>query len=476
MKRLLCMILAGLMLLTAAACTADSIPQLEIPTDAPSLPSAVTEAETTPEPEATPEPSEAPADESPAEEPVPVPLSPIPIDNPPIDLTDPVKPIFETEGTEITVDGYSDFTNLLSAAILSGTQNRNLSPISVYLALAMVAEGAENETKAELLALLGCKDLKELRGVCGAMLETLIIDDEKTGSTVDIQNSLWMADKIAGEKVTFRDSFLKALSETYRSEANTVEFGTQSAKRQIADWITNNTHGKIKVSPDALEFDPATLAVLINTIYLKAGWQDTFSPENTETGTFYTPDGETDVRYMNRFDRNGVVRQGDGWIAYRVWLNRVGYVTFVLPDEGVELSKLLGTPDAIDKLLHAGYNKNFNVSLKIPKFKFQDKMELTEILEAIGLRQSFTPGADFSGMSDMPCCINSVIQESFIGVDENGVEAAAYTMISMKATGFSPVELERLDFHLTRPFFYAIESKDGQVLFIGTVTNPGMGE
>ena len=46
-------------------------------------------------------------------------------------------------------------------------------------------------------------------------------------------------------------------------------------------------------------------------------------------------------------------------------------------------------------------------------------------------------------------------------------------MVAMRATGFMPVELEKIDFHLTRPFFYAIESRDGTVLFIGTVTVPG---
>ena len=77
--------------------------------------------------------------------------------------------------------------------------------------------------------------------------------------------------------------------------------------------------------------------------------------------------------------------------------------------------------------------------------------------------------------SDTPCCIDSVIQESYIGVDENGVEAAAYTMVSMKANGINMMELEKLDFHLTRPFFYTIEAFDGTVLFVGTVTNPTAG-
>lgn len=465
MKRLLCMILAGLMLLTAAACAANRpTPASEVPTDAPSDPVDAQKPET-PEQEGN------------------VPLTPIedppiqpgePIDNPPIEITDPIQPIYETEGNEVTVNGYADFANLLSASILSGSKNQNLSPISVYLALAMVAEGANGDTQAELLKLLGCKDLKELNAVCGGMLETLSVDQEH--STLDMHNSLWMADTIGGQPVSFRTEYLDTLAGTYRSEANVVEFGTQSASKQIADWINRHTRGKINVDANALNFDPSTLAVLINTIYLKDGWAVTFDPQSTESDTFHAYTGDVTADFMRRFDRNSSVRFGDGWMAYRVWLNSVGYVTFVLPDEGVSLDKMLGTPDAIDKLLHQGQEIKYDVSLRIPKFKFQDKMELTEVLTALGLDLSFTPAADFSGMSDTPCCIDSVIQESYIGVDENGVEAAAYTMVSMRATAFLPQQLEKLDFHLTRPFFYAIESFDGQVLFIGTVTNPSAGE
>lgn len=470
MKRMICIFLTGLMLLSAAACSEGPVPHVDTPAD----PQGDETVETPSDPAVgeTAEQPEEPIELNPIDDP---PIQPgEPIDNPPIELTDPVQPINEPTGVEPAVSGYAEFANLLSASLLSGTDNRNLSPISVYLALAMVAEGARTDTQAELLRLLGCKDIKELRGVCAGMLETFSIDEER--STLDMHNSLWMAETIGGQQVEFHPDYLETLADSYRSEANVVEFGTQSASKQIADWINKHTRGKINVDPNALDFDPETLAVLINTIYLKDGWSDRFDPESTYSGTFYALIGEQEVRYMHRFDRNSTVRFGDGWMAYRVYLNAVGYVTFVLPDEGVSLSKLLGSPDAIDKLLHQGVDKKYDVSLEIPKFKFRDKMDLTDVLSSLGLQLSFTPDADFSGISDTPCCIDSVIQESYIGVDENGVEAAAYTMISMKATGFNPVQLEKLEFHLTRPFFYAIESFDGTVLFIGTVTNPNAGE
>ena len=54
---------------------------------------------------------------------------------------------------------------------------------------------------------------------------------------------------------------------------------------------------------------------------------------------------------------------------------------------------------------------------------------------------------------------------------------SVWKMVSMRATGyFNPVELETIEFHLTRPFFYSIETYDGDVLFIGTVTTPNAAE
>jgi serpin B len=99
--------------------------------------------------------------------------------------------------------------------------------------------------------------------------------------------------------------------------------------------------------------------------------------------------------------------------------------------------------------------------------------ELDQVLASLGVGIAFSSKADFTGMVESNAAITRVLQESYIGVDEKGVEAAAYTMVAMPNDGFAmPEDLPKIDFHLTRPFLYAIESYDGTVLFIGTVTNP----
>ena len=367
------------------------------------------------------------------------------------------------------IAGYAGFSDVLSAKVLDGTKNRNLSPISVYLALAMAAEGASGETQSDMLKLLGCSSIEELRGVCGAMLETLSLDSEK--SVLAFADSVWMADR---DGMTFRDAYLKTLSDVYRSEANAVRFGTKEAAEQIADWIREHTRGKIDVSPEALPFSADTVAVLINAVYLKVAWSDAFYEGATASGAFDGPDGRLTVDYMHRRADNSSIVQGDGFLRYSLPLCQFGRMTFVLPDEGVSLSDLLGSPEKLHALLCGGESIEAHVDVKLPKFAFQDQIDLSDALIALGAGRAFSSEADFSGMFADPCsiAISDVLQGSYIGVDEKGVEAAAYTLVAMDELMEMPRELPEIDFHLTRPFLYVIESRDGTVLFIGTVTSP----
>ena len=222
-----------------------------------------------------------------------------------------------------------------------------------------------------------------------------------------------------------------------------------------------------------MQFDGDTLAVLINTIYLKDGWREPFNEERTEQGTFHRSNGKPKkVDYMRRTDRNGTIVRGDGFLRYALPLNEVGRMVFVLPDEGVSLESLLGSPEKVTALLRDGEEKNADVDLMVPKFRFQDRTDLEEILQSLGVRTCFTGMADFSGMTNTPAHVSRVLQESYIGVDEKGVEAAAYTLVALAKSAAIPVEREKIDFHLTRPFLYAIESRDGTVLFLGTVAEP----
>ena len=57
-----------------------------------------------------------------------------------------------------------------------------------------------------------------------------------------------------------------------------------------------------------------------------------------------------------------------------------------------------------------------------------------------------------------------------VAVDEEGVTAAAYTVMMMCGTAAPPEE--EVDFVLNRPFVFAITGTDGLPLFAGIVHQP----
>ena len=270
---------------------------------------------------------------------------------PPIDL-----PIVSTDDPAVklpVIDGYTSFLNKLSAALIDGKGNKNLSPISVYLAVAMAAEGAQGETQAEMLKLLGEQSIEDLRTKASAMLRELSAKGE-TGELI-LANAIFLG--IQDGNVTFHEAYLKTLADSYDASAESVRFGEAEAGQRIAAWIREKTREKIEVSEDAMKFDADTLAVLLNTIYLKDGWRVPFDQDRTEPGTFYGRDGqELNVNYMRRTDSGATIVRGDGYLRYAIALRDVGRMVFVLPDEGVRrrIAEILRlSPDDTFGLLRA---------------------------------------------------------------------------------------------------------------------------
>lgn len=74
-------------------------------------------------------------------------------------------------------------------------------------------------------------------------------------------------------------------------------------------------------------------------------------------------------------------------------------------------------------------------------------------------------------MLELDAKVSAISQETFIALDEKGVEAAAYTEVMMGETAaLEPPEPMALN--LDRPFLYVIEDGAGTPLFVGIVRNP----
>ena len=79
--------------------------------------------------------------------------------------------------------------------------------------------------------------------------------------------------------------------------------------------------------------------------------------------------------------------------------------------------------------------------------------------------------ADFSPMTaDTEAYLSQARHAARVAIDEEGVTAAAYTVM-MTAGAAAPPE-EEVDFALNRPFVFVITGTDGLPLFVGIVHQP----
>jgi serpin B len=160
-----------------------------------------------------------------------------------------------------------------------------------------------------------------------------------------------------------------------------------------------------------------------------------------------------------------------------------GYQAVDLPYYGNEFSMLVLLPDqgtfasfeqSLDyPLIHQIIN-NLHVQdivLRMPKFGYTSKFELSGILSNMGMPDAFDAGtADFSGMDGLrDLFISKTIHQANISVDEIGTEAAAASAVLMSYTSIeNPLEVI-----INRPFIYLIrDRKTGAILFLGRVLNP----
>jgi serpin B len=110
----------------------------------------------------------------------------------------------------------------------------------------------------------------------------------------------------------------------------------------------------------------------------------------------------------------------------------------------------------------------------MPKFEFESAFGLGHTLAKMGMPDAFSGEADFSGMTGTrDLLITEVIHKAFVGVDEEGTEAAAATAVVMAEMARAPEEL--VEVSVDRPFLFFIRDiETGAILFLGRVVDPSL--
>ena len=285
-------------------------------------------------------------------------------------------------------------------------------------------------------------------------------------SSLILANSVWLNSNMQG---TYIQDTLDTLAQKYYAGAYSVPMGTDGADAAVTQWVNAQTKGLIGSDAPVVQTDTLTLALLVSSLYYKAAWQNEFMPERTEIDTFTDAAGqETQVDFMHRTEDANFIRR-DGYQAARL-STHLGEMVFVLPDEGVSPASLLKEPDFLSRLEFYGDACIWGeVQWSVPKFDVNSDLDLLETLAALGITDLTDPDrADLSALTDLDAFLSDAKQLARVKVDEEGVEAAAVTIMMVKNTSLPPQPTEVCVMDLDRPFLFVIRTEDVP-LFVGIV-------
>lgn len=364
------------------------------------------------------------------------------------------------EGTRFAV---SDFAAKSTPLALAGQEGKNaaFSPVSLWAALAMLAPCAQGDSQSQLLSALGVAGQRELTDQVSRLWKGLYTNDGV--SSLILSNSVWLNDAQEGEYV---QATLDTLGRDYFAGVYTTPMGTAGADQAITDWVAKETNGLIGGNGPVVDTAPDTLLLLASSLYYKAAWVVPFDASQTQAGDFTTASGETASADFMHASLAGNFLKRDGYQAAALE-TQLGEMFFVLPEEGTAPEELLSDTSFLSSLSSGAADIQYGmVEWSVPKFDLSADLDLMSTLKSLGITDLLDKDrADLSGLTSLDTFLTQAEQMTRVQVDEEGVEAAAVTII---ADGNGGIPDETCVMNLNRPFLFVLRSQ-GVPLFVGVV-------
>lgn len=371
------------------------------------------------------------------------------------------------------------FTGEMVAQAQEG-ENLIVSPYSVWLPLAALAEGTQEAQREPLLSALGMfgMDLETLHKKAGDAVFVLTKKEQAEWAAEngqDFESPLKIANALfVGEGEQVRQDFTDNFAGVYQGKLFTVDFSEPSAVLEVNDWVKEQTEGKITNLVDS--FSPDTMAAIANAIYFSDGWGKEFPKENTRPDVFYGTDGQQEVPFMqNRC--TGMPYYEDGSMqAASLGTANGGQLILLLPKEGQRAEELLAGMDT-GTFAQITDAQERTVQLSLPSFRIESgTFSVREALERMGIPLMDRENPCLTGILEGEALtVSEAVQKALIEVDEKGMTAAAATALMMERCSLIE-EQEPVEMKCDRPFAFLVTAYDGegqQILFAGVLNRVG---
>lgn len=361
----------------------------------------------------------------------------------------------------------NDFSIRLLKEELKNNEKTNhmISPLSCYVNLSMVANGAKGETQTELLNVLypQAKDASELNKFNSHLFSELT----KVDNTAELilANSVWTL-KSFPIVPAFQD-----VMAGYYNAPTTILNNTSDMVKKINGWANNVTGGKIAKYINNEDEISASPFHMISAICFNAIWNMPFKTESTTQKPFYNASGsQSNVATMYKSEKLRTHEDSKIQICAVAFGNGAYKLYIILPKDRTftQLDELI-SPE-LWKEYKDGMDWTTDVKLYLPKFQIETSLDLNKSLKAIGINSLFSFNPDLTGISESWSDLAPVMkQKSSFKIDEEGVEVVSVTSFSGLDTCPMPSNAE---FRCDHPFVFLIEEcSTGTIVLGGAIYN-----
>ena len=364
---------------------------------------------------------------------------------------------------EVTEDNVLNSVRLFDA-VSADKVNSMFSPLSLNMALGMLAEGAEGSTKEALAKYLGTDDY-------GTFAENYmkLAKENYNGKSGKDKNYFELANSFWGDNAfPFKQDYKNVVKQKFGAEIRNMDFGGRDkVVGEVNRWVSDKTH---KMIPKLLEdIEPETVAILVNTVYFESAWTEDWDYDADRKDTFTLSDGSEKELSLMRSD-GGAYFENDNATAFsNTYKNGLEFIGILPKETGDFTIESLDIPSLLTSKTY-----EYDVYARMPKLTFDTELPLAAALSAAGLSEIFERDkADLSGMSEEELWVSDVLQKTRLELDEHKTKAAAATAIATNGAGAMPKERIRKEVFLDRPFAFVIyDSAEDQIVFLGKVTEP----
>lgn len=341
-------------------------------------------------------------------------------------------------------------------------KNYLISPYNIELALNMLREGADGNTKDEIDKVIGNRTISDVT----------IKDKLKIANAIFVKNEY---------KSDVKKDFMNIMKTKYKSDVLYDDF---ASPKVINNWVKEKTNGMIEKVVDQIDKD--YVMGLASALALDVKWATSFECDNTNEEEFTKANNSKmkvemmhqvykyDAEYIKNDEVEGII------LPYEEENNKNLEFVGLLPKTSVDdyINNL--TPDKLNDLFKdkkIASNK-LHIILSLPRFTYDYNVkDFIGVLKTMGIKDAFDEDlANFKKMIEIKenVYVGEAVHKTKIELNEMGTKAAAVTYFGMfKATAMLEEDYEEINIKFNKPFVYMIREKNtGEILFFGTVFEP----